>query len=162
VVTKTVEVPAGIEDGQRMRVAGAGHAGEVGAPAGDLYVEVAVAADERFEREGTELISSISIPATEAMLGTTITVATLDGEHEIELAPGVQPGHGETLRGLGLPRLGSRRRGDQRVLVDVVVPTNLSEEQREIAERLDETLEDANLGPQHGEGIFGRVRRAFG
>jgi molecular chaperone DnaJ len=161
-VTKTVEVPAGIEDGQRMRVAGAGHAGEVGAPAGDLYVEVSVAEDERFEREGNELITSISIPATEAMLGTTVTVATLEGEREIELAPGIQPGHGETLRGLGLPRLGSRRRGDQRVMVDVVVPTNLSEEQRELAERLDETLEDANLGPRHGEGIFSRVRRAFG
>ena len=161
-VTKTVEVPAGIEDGQRMRVAGAGHAGEVGAAAGDLYVEVAVAADERFEREGTELITSISIPATAAMLGTTVTVATLEGEREIELAPGIQPGHGETLRGLGLPRLGSRRRGDQRVMVDVVVPTNLSEEQRELAERLDETLEDSNLGPRHGEGIFSRVRRAFG
>ena len=96
------------------------------------------------------------------MLGTTITVATLEGEREIELAPGVQPGHGETLRGLGLPRLGSRRRGDQRIVVDVVVPANLSEEQRELAERLDETLEDANLEPRHGEGIFSRVRRAFG
>ena len=72
------------------------------------------------------------------MLGTTVTVPTLDGEREIELEAGVQPGLEETLRGAGLPRLGGRRRGDQRVVVDVVVPTNLSEEQREIAERLDE------------------------
>jgi molecular chaperone DnaJ len=160
-VTKTIDVPAGIEDGQRMRVVGAGHAGEAGAPSGDLYVEVAVAADGRFERQGTDLVSAVRIPATEAMLGTTVTVPTLEGEREIELEPGVQPGHEETLRGAGLPRLGGRRRGDQRVVVEVVVPTNLSEEQREIAERLDGTLEADNLGPQHGEGFFGRMRNVF-
>jgi molecular chaperone DnaJ len=158
--TKTVEVPPGIEHGQRLRVAGSGHAGEVGAPAGDLYVEVAVAEDERFRREGTDLVHVVSIAATEAMLGTTITVPTLDGEEEVELAPGTQPGHGETLRGLGLPRLGSRRRGNQRVVIDVVVPTHLSEEQRALAERLDESLEPANLELER-EGIFARVRRAF-
>ena len=96
------------------------------------------------------------------MLGTTVTVPTLEGEREIELPPGTQPGHEETLRGAGLPRLGGRRRGNQRVIVDVVVPTNLSEEQRELAERLDESLEPATSSPQHGEGIFSRVRRAFG
>ncbi len=160
--TKTIQVPAGIEDGQRLRVSGAGHAGEAGAPAGDLYVEVAVAEDERFRREGTDLVHVVSIPATEAMLGTTVTVPTLDGEQEVELPAGTQPGHGETLRGLGLPRLGSRRRGNQRVVVDVIVPTNLSEEQLEITARLDQSLEPANLEPGRGEGIFSRVRRAFG
>jgi molecular chaperone DnaJ len=160
-VKKTIEIPAGIESGQRLRVSGAGHAGEAGAPAGDLYVEVSVAADGRFERKGTDLISSVRIPATEAMLGTTVSVATLEGEREIELEAGVQPGHEETLKGAGLPRLGGRRRGDQRVVVEVVVPTNLSEEQREIAERLDGTLEDDNLGPQHGDGFFGRMRNVF-
>jgi molecular chaperone DnaJ len=160
--TKTIEVPAGIEDGQRLRVSGAGHAGEPGAPAGDLYVEVAVAEDERFSREGTELVHVVSIPATEAMLGTTVTVPTLEGEQEVELPAGTQPGHGETLKGLGLPRLGGRRRGNQRVVVDVLVPTNLSEEQRELAERLHETIGPENLEPGRGEGIFSRVRRAFG
>jgi molecular chaperone DnaJ len=160
-VTKTIDIPAGIEDGQRLRVSGSGHAGEPGAPAGDLYVEIAVAADGRFDRHGTDLISAVRIPATEAMLGTTVTVATLEGEREIELEAGVQPGHEETLRGAGLPRLGGRRRGDQRIVVEVVVPTNLSDEQREITERLDGTLEDDNLGPQHGDGLFGRVRKAF-
>jgi molecular chaperone DnaJ len=159
---QVVEVPAGIEDGQRLRVSGAGHAGEPGAPAGDLYVQVAVAEDERFRRDGTELISIVSIPATEAMLGTTVTVPTLDGDKEVEVTAGTQPGHEELLRGAGLPRLGGRRRGDQRVILNVVVPTNLSEEQREIAERLDSSLEDENLGPQHGNGFFGRVRRALG
>ncbi|HEV2789929.1 MAG TPA: molecular chaperone DnaJ [Solirubrobacterales bacterium] len=160
--TSAIEVPPGIEDGQRMRISGAGHAGEAGAPAGDLYVEVRVAEDERFQRHGSDLVSVVSIPATEAMLGTTVTVPTLDGEEEIEVAPGTQPGHEEVLRGAGLPGLGGRRRGNQRVIFEVIVPTNLSEEQREIAERLDETLEDGNLSPRQGEGLFSRVRRAFG
>jgi molecular chaperone DnaJ len=160
--TSAIEIPAGIEEGQRMRIAGAGHAGEPGAPAGDLYVEVRVAEDERFERDGSDLISTVSIAATEAMLGTTVTVPTLEGEEEIEVAPGTQPGHQYVLKGLGLPRLSGRRRGNQRVVLDVVVPTNLSTEQRELAEQLDETLEEENLAPRRGEGIFGRVRRAFG
>lgn len=160
--TSSIEVPAGIEDGQRMRISGAGHAGEAGAPAGDLYVEVAVADDERFEREGPDLISTVPLPATEAMLGTRVTVPTLEGEEEIEVEPGTQPGAEKVLRGAGLPRLNSRRRGNQRIVLEVFVPTNLSEEQREIAERLDESLEAANLEPQHGEGIFSRVRRALG
>ena len=87
---------------------------------------------------------------------------TLEGEEEIEVAPGTQPGHEKVLRGAGLPRLGGGRRGNQRVIFEVVVPTNLSDEQREIAERLDETLEDDNLSPRQGEGLFSRVRRAFG
>jgi molecular chaperone DnaJ len=160
--THAVEIPAGIESGQRLRISGAGHAGEAGAPAGDLYVEVEVSEDERFQRDGTDLISVVSIPATEAMLGTAVTVPTLDGEQEIEIAAGTQPGYEEVLRGAGLPRLGGRRRGNQRVILNVVVPTNLSEEQRELAERLDGTLEEDNLGPRQGEGLFDRVRRAFG
>jgi molecular chaperone DnaJ len=159
--TQAVEIPAGIESGQRLRVSGGGHAGESGAPAGDLYVEVEVAEDERFQRDGTDLISVVSIPATEAMLGTSVTVSTLDEEREIEVAAGTQPGHEEILRGAGLPRLGGRRRGNQRVLLNIIVPTNLSEEQREMTERLDGSLEEDNLGPRQGEGLFSRVRRAF-
>ncbi|MFL5898362.1 MAG: molecular chaperone DnaJ [Solirubrobacterales bacterium] len=160
--TSAIDVPAGIEEGQRMRIAGGGHRGEPGAPAGDLYVEVRIAEDERFERDGIDLISTVSIPATEAMLGTTITVPTLEGEEEIEVVPGTQPGHQYVLKGLGLPRLSGRRRGNQRVLLEVFVPTNLSDEQRQLTARLDGTLGDENLAPQHGEGLFGRVRRAFG
>jgi molecular chaperone DnaJ len=160
--TSAIEIPAGIEDGQRMRIPGAGHAGEAGAPGGDLYVEVGVAEDERFEREASDLISTVSIPATQAMLGTTVTVPTLEGSEEVEVEPGTQPNTEKILRGLGLPRLDNRRRGNQRVILDVFVPTNLSDEQREIAERLDETIEEGNLEPRHGDGLFGRVRRAFG
>lgn len=160
--TRTVEVPAGIEDGQRLRVSGAGHAGEPGAPRGDLYVAVTVTEDERFRRDGRDLVTTVTLPATEAMLGTTITVPTLEGERELELAPGCQPGSEVALRGMGLPRLGGGRRGDQRVVVEVVVPSNLSDEQRELAERLHESIGPENLRPPRGEGIFSRVRRAFG
>jgi molecular chaperone DnaJ len=160
--TTAIEVPAGIEDGQRMRVAGAGHAGEAGAASGDLYVEVRVLEDDRFRRDGSDLVSMVSVAATEAMLGTTIEVETLGGTQDVEVAPGTQPGHEFLLKGAGLPRLGGRRRGNQRVILNVVVPTNLSDEQREIAERLDETLDDDNLAPRPGEGLFSRVRRAFG
>ena len=160
--TSAIEVPAGIEDGQRMRITGAGHAGEPGAPPGDLYVEVGVADDERFERDGSDLISVVSIPATEAMLGATVTVATLDGEEEVEVEPGTQPGTEKVLKGAGLPRLNSGRRGSQRVILEVFVPTNLSEDQREIAERLDESLGEENLAPAQEGGLFGRLRRAFG
>jgi molecular chaperone DnaJ len=156
-----VDVPAGIESGQRIRISGAGHAGEAGAPPGDLYVEVRVAEDERFQRDGDDLIVVVPLAATEAMLGTTLTVPTLDGEQEVEVPAGSQPGSQQVLRGAGLPRLGGGRRGNQRVLFNVIVPTNLSEEQRELARGLDETIEAANLESSHGEGFFSRVRRAF-
>jgi molecular chaperone DnaJ len=160
--TSAIEVPAGIDDGQRMRITGAGHSGEPGAPPGDLYVEVRVAEDERFERDGGDLISTVSIPATEAMLGTKVTVPTLEGEEEIEVEPGTQPETEKVLKGLGLPRLNGSRRGSQRVIIEVFVPTHLNAEQREIAERLDESLEEDNLERPHGDGLFSRVRRAFG
>jgi len=156
-----VEIPPGIESGQRIRIAGAGHAGEAGARAGDLYVRVHVADDERFQREGTDLVTVIEIPATEAMLGTEATVPTLDGEREINIEPGTQPGQRVVLRGVGLPDLRGAYRGDQHVFVNVIVPGRLSEEQRELAERLGDTLGPDNLSRDGGEGLFSRVRRAF-
>ena len=89
--TQAVEIPAGIENGQRLRVTGAGHAGEPGAPAGDLYVEVEVAEDERFQRDGTDLISVVSIPATEAMLGTTVTSRPSTASARSSSRPGPSP-----------------------------------------------------------------------
>ncbi|MGH2993665.1 MAG: molecular chaperone DnaJ [Solirubrobacterales bacterium] len=156
-----VEIPPGIESGQRIRIAGAGHAGEAGARAGDLYVRVHVADDERFQREGTDLVTVIEIPATEAMLGTEATVPTLDGEREINVEPGTQPGQRVVLRGVGLPDLRGAHRGDQHVFVNVIVPGRLSEEQRELAERLGDTLGPDNLSRDGREGLFSRVRRAF-
>jgi molecular chaperone DnaJ len=135
-----VEVPAGIESGQRIRIAGAGHAGEPGGATGDLYVIVSVAADPRFERRGQDLYSAVEVPATRAMLGGTVEVSTLDGDVEVEVPAGVQPGHEIVLDARGLPSLRGAARGDQRVVVDVVVPTSLDADERELAERLDRTL----------------------
>jgi molecular chaperone DnaJ len=156
-----VEIPPGIESGQRIRITGGGHAGEAGAASGDLYVRVHVADDERFRREGTDLVSVIDIPATEAMLGTTATVESLDGDREVEIEPGTQPGERVVLRGLGLPDLRGSARGDQHVFVNVIVPGNLSEEQRELAGRLRDTIGPENLSRDGREGLFSRVRRAF-
>ncbi|MGZ5308745.1 MAG: molecular chaperone DnaJ [Solirubrobacterales bacterium] len=139
--TWEVEVPPGIEDGQRMRISGAGHAGEAGAQPGDLYVEVLVAPDERFERHGTTLISSVDVPATAAMLGSEIEVETLDGTQTVKVPAGTQPGDTVRLRGEGLPHLGGGRRGDQHVVFRVLVPKKLSKKQRQAAERLQDELE---------------------
>lgn len=157
-----IDIPSGIESGQRIRIAGAGHAGETGAPAGDLYVEVAVAEREGMVRDGQELITVIPVDATSAMIGDTIEVTTLDGDDEIELAPGTQPGAESRLKGKGLPQLGnSRRRGDHRFIFNVVIPSGLSEEQLSLASQLDETLTDENREPK-SSGLFSRMRRAFG
>lgn len=160
--TWEVEIPPGIESGQRIRITGGGHAGEAGARSGDLYVLVHVADDERFRREGADLVSVVEVPATDAMLGTTVTVPTLDGDQELEIDPGTQPGERRVLRGRGLPSLRSSRRGDQHVFVNVIVPARLSGEQRELAERLAGTLGEENLSRDGHEGLFSRVRRAFG
>jgi molecular chaperone DnaJ len=115
-----VDIPAGIADEQRIRVTGRGHAGERGGPAGDLYVLVGVAEDERFVRDGNDLISVIDVPAPAAALGAKLTVPTLDGEEEVEVPAGTQPGTVITLRGRGMPSLRRGRPGDQRVVVTVV------------------------------------------
>jgi molecular chaperone DnaJ len=142
--TWDIDVPAGIESGQRIRVSGAGHAGDPGGSSGDLYVLVRVADDDRFERQGRDLITVASVPATRAMLGGKLTVPTLDGEREVEIPAGAQPGESIRLRGLGLPSLRERGRGDQYVLVDVTVPERLTREQRETLERLDEELAETS------------------
>ncbi|HET8592762.1 MAG TPA: molecular chaperone DnaJ [Solirubrobacterales bacterium] len=161
--TWEVEIPAGIESGQRVRISGAGHAGEPGGRPGDLYVEVRVAADERFERDRDDLVTVLDLSATAAMLGARLPVETLEGTREVEVPAGAQPGTEAVLRRLGLPALGGGRRGDHRIVFNVVVPSELSEQQRELARRLDETIEARNLSGGAGRGgIFSRVRRAFG
>ncbi len=154
--TWDVEVPPGIESGQRIRITGAGHAGESGGPTGDLYVEVVVTEDERFERHGQDLVSLVELPATRAMLGGKVTVATLDGEREVEIPAGAQPGEHVVLGGLGLPSLRGAARGDQHVVLDVYVPTKLGKEQRGLAEQLDESLDSGNRRRDGGR----RRRRA--
>jgi molecular chaperone DnaJ len=161
--TLEVDVPPGISDGQRIRISGRGHAGERGGPPGDLYVLVRVAEDPRFVRDGNDLVHVLDLPAPSAALGTTVTVPTLDGEEELTIPAGTQPAAVFTLRGKGMPSLRRGRRGDQRVLVNVLIPRNLSGEQREMLERFAATIGPHNL--EHDgerESLFSRVRRAFG
>jgi molecular chaperone DnaJ len=155
-----VEVPAGISDGQRIRLTGRGHAGEAGASAGDLYVLVRVREDERFVREGDHLITALDVPAPLAALGATLEVSGLEQQVSVEVPAGTQPGDAITLRGQGMPSLSRGRRGDLRVMVNVVIPRRLSEEQRALLERLNETLTAENLRSE--ESLFGKLRRALG
>ena len=135
-----VEVPAGIESGQRIRIAGAGHAGESGAPPGDLYVLVSVADDERLERRGQDLIAVVEVSATVAMIGGSVAAPTLDGDRQVEVRAGAQRGETIKLAGMGLPSLRGGRRGDQHVLVDIVIPRKLNRRQRDLARQLNESL----------------------
>ncbi len=159
-----VDVPAGIADGQRIRVTGQGHAGDPGAPEGDLYVLVRVREDPRFVRDGAHLVTVLPVPAPLAALGDTLEVETLDGPEEVEVAPGTQPGEVITLRGRGMPDLRTRRPGDLRVVVDVVVPRGLTAAQREDLRRFHDSLTAANLdgdgdGDGAGEGVGAKLRR---
>ena len=144
--TYEIDVPAGIEDGQRIRVPGKGHEGETGASAGDLYVEVSVVQDGRFDRHGEHLVTPAQISVTRAMLGGTIEIPTLEGMKEVEVPKGAQPGQHVVLSGKGLPTLRGRRRGDQVVVLDVVVPKRLNRKQRHAAEELDALLDDPHPG----------------
>ncbi|MGH2716610.1 MAG: DnaJ C-terminal domain-containing protein, partial [Thermoleophilaceae bacterium] len=140
---------------------GRGHAGERGGPPGDLYVLVRVAADERFLRDGNDLVTVVDVPAPAAALGTTIAVPTLDGEERIDVRAGTQPGTVVTLRGRGMPAIGRRGRGDQQVVLNVVIPRNLTERQRELLDELRGTLTEENLREVEDESILAKVKRAL-
>jgi molecular chaperone DnaJ len=159
--TLEVDVPAGIADEQRIRLAGRGHAGERGGPPGDLYVLVRVTEDERFVRDGNDLVTVVDVPAPAAALGATVSVPTLDGDEQLEVAPGTQPGTVVTLRGRGMPAIGRGRRGDQRVVLNVMIPRNLSGRQRELLEELRGSLTDENLREPAAESLVGKLKRAF-
>ena len=127
-----VDIPAGIEDGSRLRVPGKGSVGEPGGRSGDLYVEVRVTSDPRFARHGSDLVHRARLGLAEVALGTTIKVPTVsDGEVDIEVPPGTQPGTVFKLSRLGMPRLRRRGRGDLLVEVQVVVPQKLNAAQEE-------------------------------
>ncbi len=157
--TLDVDVPIGISDGQRIRLTGKGHAGQAGAPAGDLYVLVRVRADERFVREGDDLITLLDVPAPLAALGATLEVPTLGEAAPLEIPAGTQAGEIIVLRGQGMPALRRGRHGDLRVVVNVVIPRRLSSEQRELLERFNETLTEENLRTE--ESMFAKLRRAL-
>jgi molecular chaperone DnaJ len=154
-----VEIPRGIHDGQRIRLSGEGHAGVLGGRAGDVYVLVRVLPDPRFVREGNDIVSAVDLTMTQAALGATIPVETLDGEQELEFGPGTQPGEIRVLRGKGMPVLQGRGRGDHRVLVSVAVPGHLTDEQRRLLEEFARSEHERNYGSDGG--FFEKLRSAF-
>jgi molecular chaperone DnaJ len=157
--TLEVEIPAGIHDGQRIRLSGEGHAGLLGGRAGDVYVEVHVRPDERFVREGNDIYTTVDLTITQAALGATLNVPTLDGVAELTFEPGTQPGEIRVLRGRGLPVLQGFGRGSQRVLVNVTVPRRLTEEQRQLLEEFERLASAETYEPS--EGFFDKLKSAF-
>jgi molecular chaperone DnaJ len=155
--TIRVDIPAGIADGQRVRVSGRGNVGESGAPPGDLYVLVHVVEDERFYRDGDDLITIVDIAAPQAALGVVVEVPTLEGPTEVALEPGTQPGERVVLRARGMPRLQRNGRGDLVVVVNVQVLRHLTPEQRELLEQLSATVTDENL--RVDETVRAKLRR---
>jgi molecular chaperone DnaJ len=157
--TVSVEVPAGISDGQRLRLAGEGGAGARGGRPGDLYVSVAVAPHEDFVRDGDDLIYRLDITMVEAALGITAYVPALDGDIEVQLKPGTQPGEVKSYRSRGVPVLQGYGRGDLRIVVNVLVPRKLTDEQRELLEKFAEQSGESTY--EADQSFLDKVRAVF-
>ena len=153
-----VKIPAGVETGSRLRVAGEGESGTQGGSAGDLYVVIHVSEHEHFERQGSNLYSSVPITFAQAALGSELSVQTLGGQQQVKIPAGTQTGTVFRLKGHGMPVLGGRGRGDLFVAVTVVTPTTLTREQRRLLEQLAE-VESADL---EDKGLIDKVRNIFG
>jgi molecular chaperone DnaJ len=160
VETRRLRIPEGIESGVRLRVSGAGHAGEPGAPPGDLYVTVTVEEDPELMRDGEDLVHRMRINFVEAALGVETEVPTLDGTAPVRIEPGTQPGTTLRLKGEGMPGMRRRGRGDLKVVVDVMVPTRLTGEQRELLERF-EAMSGEETYNGSGGSFFDRLRGVF-
>jgi molecular chaperone DnaJ len=154
-----VEIPPGIHDGQRIRLSGEGHSGAFGGRAGDVYVRVRIRPDPRFVREGDDIFSTVDLTMTQAALGTRVSVPTLDGETDLDFAPGTQPGEVVVLRGRGMPVLQGFGRGDQRVFVNVAVPRRLSDEQRDLLDQFERSADGDTY--KADEGFFDKLKSAF-
>lgn len=153
-----VKIPAGVETGSRLRLAGEGEAGAQGGPAGDLYVVIHVREHEQFERQGNNLYASVPVTFAQAALGSEVTVPTLEGQQPLKIPAGTQTGTVFRLKGNGMPVLGGRGRGDLFVSVTVITPTTLTREQRKLLEQLAE-IEEKDLGDK---GLMDKVRDIFG
>jgi len=155
----TVDIPAGIADGQRIRYNGDGGAGAQGGRSGDLYVAVGVQPHESLVRDGDDLIYRQDITMIEAALGTKAYVPALDGDIEMELPPGTQPGQTKVYRNRGVPVLQGSGRGDLKVVVNVLVPRQLSDDQREVLEQFAALTADTDYEPD--QGFLDKVRAVF-
>ena len=156
----TVDIPAGVDNGTRIRLAGKGEAGPFGAPPGDLYIFLHVKRDRMFEREGTTLITHCPISFTTAALGGEIEIPGLDGKrHVVEIPAGIQSGKQLRKRGAGMPVLQGRGHGDLVVEVQVETPTRLSAKQKELLRAFQDT-ETGDECPQ-SKGFFDRLKEAW-
>lgn len=166
--TMTVKIPAGVQDGMRVRLAGQGEVGPGGGPAGDLYVEISEAADDVFVRDGDDLHCTVRVPMVDAALGTEISVDTvLGGSATVAVDAGTQPGTVVRVRGQGLPHLNSGIRGDLHAHLEVVVPRKVDSHQsdllRTLREAIGEEVELVTAKSKSAEngGLFSKLRNAF-
>ncbi|MGV8977389.1 MAG: molecular chaperone DnaJ [Cellulomonas sp.] len=162
--TLTVDVPAGVDTGTRIKLTGQGEVGPAGGPAGDVYLEIRERKHETFVRQGDDLHCTLPVPMTAAALGTVLTLDTLDGPQEVDLRPGTQPAQVITLRGLGVGHLHIGGRGDLHIHVDVHVPTGLDEEQTAVLQQLatlrGEERPEARFSAAN-PGVFAKLRDKF-
>ncbi len=154
-----VNIPAGVDNGTRLRLAGEGQPGANGGPAGDLYVVVRVKEHPIFERQGDDLHCTVPINVAQAALGTEVDLLTFDGLQTVKIPEGTQSAARIKMRGLGVPRLQASGRGDLFVHVTVKIPGKLTREQRKLFEQLRETLPVEN--EPHEKGLLDKVKDYF-
>ncbi len=154
----SVNIPAGIDDGQTVSLRGQGHAGLNGGPKGDLLITVSVKAHPLFERDGSSVLFEMPISFVQATLGAEVEVPTLDGKVKYTIPEGTQTGSVFRLRGKGIPYLNGSSRGDQYVTVYIVTPKNLNAEQKELLRKFGEATGEAE-GVKSGNGIFGKKKK---
>jgi len=157
-----VKIPAGVDDGTRIRLPGEGEPGMRGGPPGNLYVFLNVKPHKIFQRSDDNILLELPINIAQAILGAEVEIPTLDGPKSIRIPAGVQPGKVLRLRGLGVPHLRHGGRGDLLITINVHIPTQLSEEQRQLVQELSETLEPINLEKNGEPGFFDRMKEALG
>ena len=162
-VKRVVNVPAGVDEDQQIRLSAEGDAGLRGGPAGHLYLDIEIAPHEQFTRQGDHLVYNLPLNPAQAALGTAVEVPTIEGEPVLlEVPAGTQPGAVFTVNARGVPHLRRSGRGDLLVRTHVVTPTKLSNEQRELLERLAESLGTPALPEEDAQGgLFERIREAF-
>lgn len=155
-----VKIPAGVDDGQQLRVAGKGEAGINGGPAGDLYIVFHIRSHEFFERDGDDIYCEMPITFVQASLGDEVEVPTLHGKVKLKVPAGTQTGTKFRLKGKGVPNVRGYGTGDQHVLIKIVTPTKLSEKQKQLLREFAEVSGQSPLGEQE-ESFFSKVKRAF-
>lgn len=160
--TVSVDIPAGVESGLRLQLPGSGEVGPAGGPNGDLYIEVQVTPHPVFSRDGDDLLATLEVSMTDAILGATTTIEALDGPVELELRPGVQGGDVLTIPERGITGLRTSKRGDLRVGVHVVTPTRLDAKERALVEELARRTKAPRprLAEFH-QGLFSKLRDRF-